>query len=47
MSNNVLLETRLPAARAGVRIHKEAKAIELNGNRIEGFAQPVADLRKG
>lgn len=47
LRNNVLLETRLPAARAGVRIHKEAKAIELNGNRIEGFAQPVADLRKG
>lgn len=45
VKNNVLLETRGAASRAGVRISKEAKAIELNGNKIEGFAQAVMDLR--
>jgi hypothetical protein len=45
LQGNVLLETRGAASRVGVRIGKEAKAITLSGNRIEGFAAAVADLR--
>ncbi|MBL8174518.1 MAG: right-handed parallel beta-helix repeat-containing protein [Bryobacterales bacterium] len=47
LQSNVLLETRGAASRVGVRIGKEAKAITLAENRIEGFSTPVADLRKG
>lgn len=45
LQGNVLLETRGAASRVGVRIGKEVKAITLSGNRIEGFAAAVADLR--
>jgi len=47
LKGNVLLETRGAASRVGVRIGKDAKAITLAGNRIEGFSAPVSDLRKG
>ncbi len=47
LQGNVLLETRGAASRVGVRIGKDAKAITLSGNRIEGFSAAVADLRKG
>ncbi|MBL8218931.1 MAG: right-handed parallel beta-helix repeat-containing protein [Bryobacterales bacterium] len=47
LRGNVLLETRGAASRVGVRIGKEAKAITLAGNRIEGFSAQVSDLRKG
>ena len=34
-----------PAKRTGVRISREAKDITLNGNKIDGFAVPVLNLR--
>jgi hypothetical protein len=43
LRRNVVLETRRPASRIGVRISKEAKQIQLAENRIEGFAVAVAD----
>jgi hypothetical protein len=46
LDRNVLLETRQPAARVGVRISKTAKQIQLADNRIEGFSIPVLDLSK-
>ncbi|MFN7932429.1 MAG: right-handed parallel beta-helix repeat-containing protein [Bryobacteraceae bacterium] len=46
LKGNVLLETRGAASRVGVRIGKDAKAITLAENKIEGFSAPVADLRK-
>lgn len=46
LKRNILLETRQPASRIGVRISKEAKRIELADNRIDGFSAPVLDLGK-
>ena len=46
VKRNVLLETRHPASRVGVRISKEAKQIALAENRIDGFSTPVVDLGK-
>jgi hypothetical protein len=46
LKRNVLLETRQPASRVGVRISKEAKKIELAENRIDGFSAGVVDLGK-
>lgn len=46
LKQNVLLETRRPASRIGVRISKEAKEIALADNRIDGFSAPVVDLGK-
>ena len=46
LKRNVLLETRQPAGRVGVRISKEAKQIALAENRIDGFSTPVVDLGK-
>ncbi|MBI4904352.1 MAG: right-handed parallel beta-helix repeat-containing protein [Acidobacteria bacterium] len=46
LTKNVLLETRLPAARVGVRISKEAKNIQLAENRIDGFSTNIVDLGK-
>jgi hypothetical protein len=46
LTRNVLLETRQPASRVGVRISKEAKQIALAENRIDGFSTPVVDLGK-
>lgn len=42
---NELRETRAPASRIGVRIGARARDVRLQDNRIEGFAQAVADLR--
>jgi hypothetical protein len=46
LKENVLLETRQPASRVGVRISKEAKQIALAENRIDGFSAQVVDLGK-
>lgn len=46
IARNQIRETRNPAKRIGVKIESEAKNIHLSENRIEGFAQPVVDLRK-
>ena len=46
LKRNVLLETRQPAGRVGVRISKEAKQIALAENRIDGFSTAVVDLGK-
>ena len=46
LKRNILLETRKPASRVGVRISKEAKQIQLADNRIDGFSAPVLDLGK-
>lgn len=46
LKRNVLLETRQPASRVGVRISKDAKQIALAENRIDGFSTPVVNLGK-
>jgi hypothetical protein len=43
---NELRESRRPASRVGIRIGAKARDIRLTDNRTEGFAVPVADLRK-
>ena len=43
---NVLRETRKPMSRVGIRLGAKTRDIELLGNDVEGFAVPVADLRK-
>jgi hypothetical protein len=47
LAGNHLRETRGPASRAGIRIGPRVGAIEMNDNRIDGFATTVADQRKG
>lgn len=46
LTKNELRETRRPMARVGVRIGAQTGQVNLSDNRIEGFAVPVADLRK-
>src|SRR5262249_21982325 len=46
LSKNELQETRRPLSRIGIRIGAEARDIRCLDNRVEGFATPVADLRK-
>ena len=46
ITNNALKETRKPMQRTGVRIGKDARKIELQKNKIEGFAVEVSDQRK-
>jgi hypothetical protein len=46
LTRNILLETRQPASRIGVRISKDAKQIQLAENRIDGFSAPVLNLAK-
>jgi hypothetical protein len=46
LSGNVLRETRGAAGRTGIRIGPRVGAVELKGNRIEGFAATVTDQRK-
>jgi hypothetical protein len=46
LTRNILLETRQPANRIGVRISKDAKQIQLAENRIDGFSAPVLNLAK-
>ncbi|MBI3471347.1 MAG: right-handed parallel beta-helix repeat-containing protein [Candidatus Solibacter usitatus] len=45
ISRNEIRETRGPAKRIGVRIGARTQDVKLAANRIEGFAQSVADLR--
>jgi polygalacturonase len=42
---NTLHEMRAPMQRVGVRVAAPVERLELDGNRIEGFAVPVADQR--
>ena len=44
--DNQLKETRAPMHRMGLRVSAEAGAIDLAGNRFEGFAKDVVDLRR-
>ena len=46
LARNEILETRGPAQRTGIRIAADTQGICLDGNRIDGVAVPVADLRK-
>lgn len=43
---NEIRETRGPAQRTGIRISAETRDLRLDGNRIDGVAVPIADLRK-
>jgi hypothetical protein len=46
ISHNYLRETRQPLKRIGVRIGAHARTVQLDENRIEGFALNVSDLRR-
>lgn len=46
LTKNEVLETRQPAKRIGVRLGESVGKVALTDNRIEGFAQPLSDLRK-
>ena len=46
ITGNQLRETRGSSHRTGIRIAPDARAIVLAGNRFEGFATEVADLRR-
>jgi hypothetical protein len=46
LAGNQLRETRQPMARVGIRIGGQARDVRLVQNHIEGFATPIADLRK-
>jgi hypothetical protein len=46
LTKNTLRETRGPAERIGIRIGAESRDVQLEDNRIEGFAAAVADLHK-
>jgi hypothetical protein len=41
-----LVESRGASKRIGVKLGAETKNIRLTDNRIEGFSQPVVDLRQ-
>jgi hypothetical protein len=43
--NNQVRQTTAPAKRIGVRLGADAGAVTLAANQIEGFSQPVQDLR--
>jgi nitrous oxidase accessory protein NosD len=43
---NEIRETQGPSKRVGIKIGPETEQITLAGNRIEGFAEEVVDLRK-
>lgn len=43
--DNRLLEERGSAKRIGIRLGAETKHIRLTNNHVEGFSQPIADLR--
>ena len=46
IARNQIRETRQPAERVGILIESTATDIRLSANTIEGFSQPLADLRK-
>src|SRR5262245_27033021 len=43
---NDIRETQAPSKRIGIRLGPETERITMAGNRIEGFAEQVVDLRK-
>jgi hypothetical protein len=43
---NEVRETRAPAARVGIRVGAKVGELRLEGNRVEGCAREVTDLRK-
>lgn len=45
LADNAILETRGPARRIGIRIAAATRELHLAGNRIEGVARPIVDLR--
>ena len=47
VSKNEFRETRKPLSRTGILIGAETRDIRCVDNQIEGFAIPIADLRKG
>jgi hypothetical protein len=47
IARNEIRETRGPKSRIGIRIGAAARDIRCEGNRIEGLAVPISDLRKG
>jgi hypothetical protein len=44
LSDNEILETRLPAERIGVRLGRDTRDIQMKANRIEGFAKDVVQM---
>jgi hypothetical protein len=46
LAGNEVRETRGPAKRTGIRISAQTRDLRLEGNRIDGVAVPIADLRK-
>ncbi|MGE0608660.1 MAG: NosD domain-containing protein [Pirellulales bacterium] len=46
IAENDIRETRQPMERTGIKIGPQTNDIQLAGNRIEGFALAVSDLRK-
>ncbi len=46
IARNTLTETRGPANRTGIKLGEEVGEMEIADNTIEGFATPIADLRK-
>ncbi|WP_435011593.1 right-handed parallel beta-helix repeat-containing protein [Tundrisphaera lichenicola] len=46
IADNLIRETRGPSRRTGLRIAAEARAIAVTGNRFEGLAEEVVDLRE-
>ena len=46
IARNTLVETRAPAQRTGIRLGADSGENELVDNHIEGFATPIADLRR-
>jgi hypothetical protein len=46
LSHNELRETRQPGKRIGIKISAQAGNVQLEENRIEGFAVNVSDLRR-
>jgi nitrous oxidase accessory protein NosD len=45
LSRNEIRETRKPMSRVGIRLGPETRDISLTGNRIDGYAVDVSDLR--
>ena len=46
LDHNQLRETRKPMSRVGIRLGAQTRDVRLIDNRAEGFAVPLADLRK-
>jgi hypothetical protein len=46
LARNRLRETRQPLKRVGIRVGARTRDVRLIDNQVEGFAVPVADLRK-